>query len=122
VKVNLLVERPLSWLPIKGENSTTNEDGTLVFEFPDDLPGDESGKVNLMLKIEDHDHYGNIENNESIEWGIPIVFDDQSTKRSLWAAGANAPILLLILINALIAATWGTMFYILYRIYKISRV
>jgi len=120
VEIKFLVERPFSRLPIGGAYNIINEEGTATIEFPDDLPGDSMGHIIVFVKIEDSDVYGNIEKMGDVIWGVPTVFDDATTARSLWAAGANAPYSLLVLVNSLIVAVWGIMLFIVIRIYQIK--
>ena len=121
VDLNFLVERPLCFLPIS-ELVSTDEEGRAVVPFPSDLPGDSVGDLIIVIKIDDHEEYGTIESKTIASWGIPTLFDDKSIKRSLWAAGANAPLTLMFLVNGLIAAAWGIMFYIVYEIYQIRQL
>ncbi len=121
VKIDFFVTRPFNMLPIS-EPIMTDEEGKATVPFPLDLPGDATGHVTAVVKIDDSDEYGTLEKRDTIQWGIPTVFTDTSLKRSLWAAGANAPIFLLLLTNILIAFIWGTIFYIVYKIYRISKM
>jgi len=116
------VERTFSLLPIGGVFNTTDENGEVIIEFPSDLPGDSAGNVKVIVKLEDADEYSDTETSEVIKWGVPTNIDLGTEKRSLWSAGANAPISLMLLTNILIAAAWGIIFYILYKIYQISKI
>jgi len=116
------VERTFSLLPIGDIFNTTDENGEVSIEFPPDLPGDSVGNVNVIVKLEDADEYSDTETSKIIKWGVPTHIDVGKEKRSLWSAGANAPISLLLLTNTLIAAAWGIIFYIMYRLYQISKI
>jgi hypothetical protein len=116
------VERSFSFLPIGDVFNTTDENGEVTVEFPVDLPGDAAGNVRIIVKIQDSDTYMNTEISKTINWGIPLNPDKTGNGRSLWAAGANAPITLLLLVNGLIAAAWGLIFFIAFKIYKISKM
>ena len=120
IQIKLLVVRPFSLLPLN--EGTTDEDGKVLLEFPRDLPGDQEGVITIVVKIEDHEYYGNIEKRQSINWGIPTHVDDLTLKRSLWAAGANAPLPLILLTNLLILVVWGFIAYMVYKIYQISKI
>lgn len=120
VEVIFLVDRYLSPLPIATEY--TDDQGSVSATFPTDLPGGENGLISIIIRIEDSDYYGNFETRESANWGIPAAIDYQVEERSLWAAGANAPILLLLLVNSLILVTWGIIIYIVVRLFQIRRV
>lgn len=122
VVIKFFVDRPFSRLPIGELYNATNEEGEISVNFPLDLPGDSSGNVIIFVRIDDSDVYGNVEISENLAWGIPTQFSDETITRSLWASGANAPIFLLILVNGLIAVTWGVLFYIAYKVYQISKI
>ena len=122
VKIKFLVDRPLSPLPVGDEYYTTDAQGRATAVFPDDLPGDANGNVKIMVRIAEHDDYGTVEVSAIKPWGIPTIIDDATTKRSLWASGANAPIPLLIFINSLILSAWGIIFYIIYEVFRIKKL
>lgn len=121
VPLHFLVERPLSLLPIS-DLTRTDDKGMAMSDFPTDLPGDREGYVTVVVKIDDHDPYGTVLQRETLRWGIPTLFDDKSQNRSLWAARANTPIPLLLLVNVLIVTTWGIMFYIVKKLLQIKHV
>ena len=116
------VERTFSLLPIGDVFNTTDENGEVMIEFPSDLPGDSIGNVKIIVKLEDAEDYPDTETSEIINWGIPSQIDFRKEKRSLWSAGANAPISLMLLTNILIVVAWGIIFYILFKIYQISKI
>jgi len=122
VDLYFYVERTFSLLPIGDVFNTTDENGEVITEFPSDLPGDSIGNVKVIVKLEDADEYSDTETSEIIKWGVPTNIDIGKEKRSLWSAGANAPISLMLLTNILIAAAWGIIFYILFKIYQISKI
>ena len=122
IELYVYVERTFSLLPIGDRFNETDENGELKIEFPTDLPGDTSGLVNVIVKIEDADEYADTIFSKTINWGIPLVIDKNENKRALWAASASAPIYLLILTNSLILIVWGIIFYISVKIYHISKM
>ena len=122
VGIRFLVDRPLGELPLSEEYISTDSKGFASVNFPNDLPGDFEGNVKIIVRIDDHDDYGTIEEYGILRWGIPTLIHDETIVRSLWASGANAPFLLLLLVNGLILGVWGILLYILYEIYIISRL
>lgn len=122
VEIKILVERPLSPLPVGDEYNSTDEDGNVSMEFPHDLPGDTEGYLTILVRIVENENYGTVEVSEVKKWGIPTFVSDKTLKRSLWASSANAPIPLLIFINVLILGVWGTIFYIIFKIFSIRRI
>lgn len=116
------VQRTFSTLPIGEDYNFTDENGLVSVEFPNDMPGDSAGFVTIIVRLQDDGNYPDMEIREDIQWGIPTHLEYKENARSLAAAGVNAPISLLILVNSLIAAAWGIIFYILYKIYRVSRM
>ena len=108
------VKRTFSNLPIGDVFNTTDENGIIQIEFPKDLPGDHEGNVTILVKIIESDLYNDITIETTKNWGIPTERLDQlEEKRSLWAAAANAPIVLVISISAMIVSIWFINCYII---------
>jgi hypothetical protein len=130
IEIKFLVERPLSPLPVKDvfnpsddEGRTfTDSSGEISMTFPNDLPGDADGNLQILIRIVEHDDYGTVEVADVKAWGVPTIINDLTLKRSLWASSANAPISVLIFINSLILAVWGTIFYIVFKVFQIRKI
>lgn len=117
------VKRTFSLLPIGDPFNSTDENGIIEVEFPNDLSGDTSGNVIIVVKILESDIYNDQTLEVSKNWGIPTVLEDpKAEKRSLWAAAANAPISLIVIVSSMIIAVWYIIFYIIFKLYKISRI
>lgn len=116
------VKRTFSNLPFGDVFNTTDENGTVSVEFPKDLPGDQEGNVTIIVKIMDSDFY----NDQTIEtvknWGVPTELNPTTDKRTLWAAGANAPIPLVLIISSLIVSIWFIILYIIHILVRISKI
>lgn len=119
--VLLYVERLFTNLPVGDRFNTTDEKGLVEIQFPLDLPGDSIGNLNLIIKIEDAETIRDTIIYTKVKWGIPVLYDRTEEKRSLWAARANAPISLIILVNSLLLVVWGIIFYICYEMYLIKK-
>ncbi|MEJ2114052.1 MAG: hypothetical protein P8X62_10325 [Flavobacteriaceae bacterium] len=117
------VKRTFRLLPIGDPFNSTDENGIIEVEFPNDLPGDPEGNVIIVVKILESDLYNDQTLEVSKNWGIPTVLEDpEAEKRSLWAAAANAPISLIFIVCSMIIAVWYIIFYIIFKLYKISRI
>jgi hypothetical protein len=117
------VKRTFSLLPIGDPFNTTDENGMVELEFPNDLPGDSEGNVDIVVKIIDSDIYNDLSVEKTKNWGVPIILSDPKVeKRSLWAAAANAPISLILIVSTMIISVWYIICYILFKLYKISRI
>jgi hypothetical protein len=117
------VKRTFSLLPIGDPFNSTNENGMLEIEFPNDLPGDDAkGNVTIVVKIKESDLYNDLTLETTKNWGIPISLDPLKEKRSLWASSANAPISLITGVSIMIFGIWFIICYIIFKLFKISRI
>jgi hypothetical protein len=116
------VKRTFSLLPIGDPFNSTDENGMVELEFPNDLPGDHEGNVVIIVKIMESDMYNDLSIESSKNWGIPTALDQLEEKRSLWAAAANAPITLILIVSVLIIAIWFIICYIIFKLYIISKI
>ena len=122
LELYFFVQRTFSLLPFGDAFNMTDDEGTVTVDFPDDLPGDEQGRVNIVLKIMESDLY----KDQTIEvqkyWGLPTYVDQSEVERSLSSTGSNAPWSLVIFTSSLILASWYIYWHIIYVLYKISKV
>ena len=122
VELYFYVKRTFSLLPIGDGFNSTDENGLVELEFPNDLPGDTEGNVTIIVKIIENDLYNDLSIETIKKWGIPTEISDNTEKRSLWAAAANAPISLIISISGMILAIWFIILYIIFSLFKISEI
>lgn len=96
----------------------TIEDGTFEFEFPNDLPGDANGDLDVFAMIEDNDDFGNVIQKQSIDWGN---FDEQVVieKNQLWSEAA--PIWMYVVLTILLVGVWTNYIYTIINIFKIRK-
>ncbi|WP_457618345.1 hypothetical protein [Lutibacter sp.] len=119
------VKRTFSLLPIGDVFNTTDENGEVEVEFPKDLPAsDTEGNVVILVKILESDLYNDLTVETTKKWGVPISDKEyhQQDERSLWATAANAPMSLIVSISIMILSVWYIIFYILYKLYIISKI
>ncbi len=122
VELHFYVKRNFGLLPIEASVSTTDETGSIMVDFPADLPGDSLGNVFIIAKIEDSEQYENAEAHKIMHWGIPVVINRASQQRALWAGRSNAPVLLIIIVNILLISVWGVIIYICTQLYKVNKI
>jgi hypothetical protein len=121
LELYFFVKRTFSLLPIGDDFNSTDEEGIIEIEFPNDLPGDTKGNVNIVIKLIESDIYNDLTLERTKNWGIPIIIEDQENEeRSLWAAAANAPMILIVTVSLLILSVWYVICYIIYKLYRIS--
>jgi len=111
------VKRTFSLLPIGDAFNSTDENGVIEVEFPNDLPGDTEGNIIVVVKIFESDLYNDLSLESTKNWGLPTITDDPNVeKRSLWAAAANAPISLVVIVSSMIIAVWYIICYIIIKL------
>lgn len=105
----------ISNMPIK---ETTTEDGVYQFEFPDDIPGDVEGNIDVFVSIVDHDIYGDVVQKKSVSWG---VFEDPGKQPTLTLWSHYAPIWMYIVLTILLVGVWSNYIYSIINLFKIKR-
>lgn len=122
LELYFFVKRTFSLLPVGDPFNSTDESGVIELEFPNDLPGDSEGKLTIVVKLIDSDIYNDLSLELDKNWGVPVIVDESEEQRTLWAAAANAPLSLIFLVTSMIAAVWYIICYIIFTLYKISRI
>lgn len=122
VNVKLFVKRLFGLLPVN-DGATTGEDGIASFTVSNDIPGDATGNLVVIAKIEDDDNYMNTETKADVKWGV-IRKEPESKlmERSLAASRERAPIYFMVASDLIIAGIWGTIIYIIFQVFKIKRI
>lgn len=99
--VKIYVARLYGLLPI-GEGET-DTDGQFTFDFEKEIPGDTSGNILLVIKIEDSDDYGYITTSETVPWGMPVSHN-VIQPRALWTD--RAPLWMTIAVIIVLGGAW----------------
>jgi hypothetical protein len=121
IDIHFYAKKSFGLLPLEGDNKTTDENGEAGVDFPTDLPGDASGIVTVIARVEDDDKLGNVEAVKTINWGVPAKVESTEPARALWSSGNNAPWPLTITVTSLVAVVWGIIFYMLYQLIAIKK-
>lgn len=98
---------------------TTDDNGEATFAYPKSIPGDTSGNITLVAKMEDNKQFGNVESNTPAPWGKVLVLEKDPFPRALWEP--YAPLPLVITISTLFGGVWFTYFFIFYQLRKITK-
>ena len=117
VKLMLSVKRYFGNFSI-GE-SRTNENGFASFAFPDDLPGDTLGNLQLIAKINDA-ALGEIEQDTILKIGVASKHKSLLDSRAMWNANSKAPYWVIISYLGVVFLVWGTIFFILLDLRRIK--
>ena len=121
IDIHFYVKKSFGLLPLEGDFTTTDENGEASVDFPTDLPGDVSGNVIVIARVEDDEKLGNVEAMKTVNWGIPVKAESGVAVRSLSSSGDNAPCPLTITVTSLVVIVWGIIFYILYQLILIKK-
>lgn len=120
--VKVYVQRLFGELPVSVDFNFTDDEGRVGIHFPDDIPGDAEGNIEIIVKIPDHEYFGNLIHKERVSWGMPQQIETVKVKGELWSARMNAPLYLIIIVNTILLGIWGVIVYIIYNLVRIRRL
>ncbi len=141
--IALLVEQKGSeWVPVKGVDMkiavkrlggdlninetpsyTTDSLGVVNADFKLlKLPGDATGNLVLIAKVEDNDMYGNMSTERIVPWGTPSNYVSDYNKRSLFARAGRPPYWLLWMASSITLSVWIVIFYLFVQIRKLKKL
>lgn len=113
--LNIGVQRLFSILQI-GQIQTDAE-GKGSIEFPDDLPGDSLGMVQVIARIDENEYYGTVNSRSTVDWGIPVSYEIKPLPRQLWTN--EAPLWMIFSVFIVLSAAW---FHFVVAIINISKI
>ncbi len=113
--INVGVQRLYSILQI-GQIKTDPE-GKGSIEFPDGLPGDSTGTLNLVARVDDNESYGTVNTRKAMLWGTPVSFVLKPLPRQLWSN--EAPLWMIISVFIVLSAA---RFHFVMAVIRIVRV
>jgi len=99
--------------------STTNENGYASIAFPDDLPGDTQGNLQLIARI-NNASLGEIEQDTMLKIGITSKYKSLIDRRAMWNINSKAPYWVIFSYTGVVLLVWGTIFFILLELRKIK--
>ncbi len=114
--ITLYVKRSLGLLKIKDQEMT---EGTALFDFPGDIPGDTDGNITIIAKFEDDEKYGTVEKQVIKNWGVKMAVEKAMASRELWSP--DAPLWMSITLFILILAVVIHYMIIFYKLYRINQ-
>lgn len=98
----------------------TDVQGAVLFDFPNDLPGDKAGNIIVTAKIND-ELFGEVTVAKTMKIGIPTDKPSLTAKRAIWNVNAKAPIWVLVSYTTVVLGVWGFLIYIILSILKIKK-
>ncbi len=121
VKVGVYVERYFGVLPIGGSRHYSDDAGTVRVSFPDDIPGDEKGKVSILAKVEDSE-FNAVESSSDAYWGIPKAKSNWENERALWKTNKYVPYWVIVSFLLVTIGIWIGIVYVLLLIRNIKKI
>lgn len=108
-----------SFLPMKIGTATTDENGEVTVEIPNNLPGDAKGNITLLAKLDENEVYGNLEASAVQQWGVPVSTVIKEQPRALWTP--HPPVWMLVTFIVLMVVVWGHFFVIVYQLWRLRK-
>ena len=118
IPVIIGVERLYSTLTL--DKIESNKKGKASIEFPNDLPGDSIGLINVIATIADHDDYGSLVKSQEVSWGTPVDYTVPSNGRSLF--GEEAPMWMIIAVFVVLLGAWYHFMLALIKVIQMYRL
>lgn len=122
VELRFYIQRTYSLLPLSEANVSTDENGDASIEVPEGIAGDEKGNITIIARLEDNETYGMVMAQQQQAWGKPTIIQTELSSGELWASRANAPAYLVIGVNAMLLGIWGTIFYIIFILFRVIKI
>ena len=118
--LNVQVQRLFRPLRVGKEFNTTDENGTILVQVPNDLPG-VNGNLTFEVVLADSDDYGTVKALVHAPIGVPVVDESTFDQRTMWSPRNKTPLFLLIFPNLLTLGIWGIIIYLIINLFKISK-
>jgi hypothetical protein len=115
IELKVGVERLYSILYL--DKIETNTKGLATMEFPNDIPGDSIGNLNLIIRVEEDDDYGTISKSAKIQWGTIVDYSITTSGRCLY--GDQAPLWMIIAVSIILTGAW---FHFILAISKVVKM
>jgi hypothetical protein len=124
VDIKIGIKRLGADLQIGDDQSyTTDSMGRVKAEFrKTGIPGNATGNITLVAKVEDNDQYGNLRIEKMIPWGTKFVAGKDFFHRALWASQFHSPVWLVLIAYTILITVWGTLIYLVFLLIKIRRL
>jgi long-subunit fatty acid transport protein len=101
------------------ETYTTDTSGSVSVDLnKEHLPGDESGNIVLVAKVDDHEQFGNLLFDISVPWGVPTAVDQNFFKQEHFVHFAIQDFIWLLFMAYSIVIEFGVHFHLIFQIVK----
>ncbi len=97
-----------------------DEDGQVTIEFPDDIPGDADGYLEVVVRFDQHYLFGTVEKRQRVQWGMPTKHEIPKSYRALWTQ--IAPIWMIVTLSIMLVGVWSHYIFVIIQLIKIKRL
>jgi len=118
--LNVELDRLFRSLPIGEEFNFTDENGTILVNIEEGIPGVD-GILTFAVVLNESDDYGTVKAIVKAPIGTLIVDESTFDDRTMWSPRNKTPLFLLIFPNLLIFGMWGLIVYLFFNLFKISK-
>lgn len=115
-EIQLYVKRYFGRLQID-KTLRTDANGMAVFHYSKDIPGDKTGNLELIVKVND-EAYGEIESVSKLKIGVPTDVPSLRADRAIWNTLVKAPIWIIVLYSSGVLAFVALLLFVLYSLKK----
>jgi Ni/Fe-hydrogenase subunit HybB-like protein len=102
------------------EPRTTNASGIAFFDYKDSIPGDTSGKVKFIVKL-NAEGLSSFKKDTVLTIGKPLTAKSLIDTRAMWTVRSQAPIWLIISYSIVVITVWSVLLYVVLLIFKIKK-
>jgi hypothetical protein len=100
----------------------TNDRGFASFDFPQNIPGTDSGYVTLYVALNEDGGYGNADATIRLPVGTPTTWVSLTAKNAMWNVRAKSPVWLTLAYCLTVLGVFVTLGIIAFRIKKIYEI
>lgn len=118
--IRVQVVRLFRPLRISEEFLSTDSEGAISVEVPNDIPG-KDGNLQLQVVIADNDDYGTVIAPLDAPIGTPFVEDNTYYENTLWGPRNRTPFFIILFTGVLILGSWGVIVYLIRNLFKIAK-
>ena len=119
VKTDLVFYVPRTFSKLKVAEASSGEDGNGEIEFPNGIPGDSTGNLTVLGRVEENEKYANVECSQTIGWGVATNYHIAKFHRALWTT--IAPTWMIVTLTVLLLGVWGHYMYVVYKLHRINK-
>ena len=109
---NLIIDKPMD----------TDTEGHAIFQFPKNLPGDASGKIELIAQLSNEEFFGLVKSEAEMTIGVPSNRPPLNEPRALWNVVQKTPVWLLVTYLAVVLGVWGCIFLVMMQLRAIFKL